>query len=212
MTLTGLPLIGLVAVACVAAGAVTVRRWSRAGIAARVAGVLLLEALVVGTAGLAVNRHEQFYPSWRALRGDTGTVAVAAPVVAGRLDDRPATTFRWRPAGLAQWHLAEPPLISLPADYRSRPDVEFPVVLTFGAAAPHVSAAVTVTIAPTARSVLSDLPASLRRDLRVTATGWDIVGGGPLGDALVAAGVGTRDHSPADLPPALAAPLRLPTS
>ncbi|GIF23744.1 lysyl-tRNA synthetase class 2 [Actinoplanes tereljensis] len=211
MRLTGLPLILLATATFAAIGAVTVWRWSRAWIAARVAGVLLLEASLVVAVGLVVNRHEQFYPSWAALRGETGTVAVAAPVAAGRLDELTATSFRWRPAELARWHLAAAPLVVLPADYRARPGVEFPVVLSFGAAVPRTPSAVTVTVAPTARTELSGLPAALRKDLRVTATGWDLVGGGRLGDAFVAAGIGVRDRSPADLPPALAAPLRLPT-
>jgi lysyl-tRNA synthetase class 2 len=213
--LTGLPLIALAALATVAAGAATYRVWSR-WVPARVAGVLLVEALAVVTVGLIVNRQAEFYPSWQALRGDTGTVATTAPVAAGRLDAQSTTApFRWHPAGLAAWHLSQPPLVTLPGDYRSRPGVSFPVVLSVGAATTRTPSVVTVTIAPTARTTALDLrtlPGELRHDLRVTATGWDVTGGGELGDALVAEGLGTRVHSPADLPPALAAPMKLPAA
>lgn len=221
MTLTGVPLLGLALALTLATGAATVRWWSRGGRwrpVTRTLGVLLVEALAVATAGLAFNRHEQFYPSWQALRGDTGTVAVTGHVAAGGLDHRlPPGPFPWRPAGLAAWHLAGPPLLTLPADYATRPDVTFPVVLDLvprGTAARRTAEAVTVTAAPTARTnavALRTLPAELRRALRVTAIGWDVVGGGRLGDALVRDGLAARDRSTDDLPPALAAPMRLPS-
>jgi lysyl-tRNA synthetase class 2 len=215
MSLTGWPLLLLTAAATVLAVAGTVRWWRRARMPVRAAAVLLLETLAVLTAGLVVNRQEQFYPSWRALRGDTGTVAVAAPAVAGRLDSLTASSFRWRPAGLPAWRLARPPLVTLPAGYRARPQVAFPVVLSLGAAAPRTASAVTVTVAPTAHTTafaLRTLPGELCHDLRTTPTGWDVIGGGALGDTFVAAGIAHRLPSPADLPPALAAPLRLPTA
>ncbi|GAA0584445.1 hypothetical protein GCM10010172_81780 [Paractinoplanes ferrugineus] len=48
------------------------------------------------------------------------------------------------------------------------------------------------TVATTARTTalaLRTLPGELRHDLRVTTTGWAVLGGGELGDALVAAGL-----------------------
>ena len=67
MSLTGLPLLLLSACATVLVTAATIRLWRRRRPAVRIAGVLLIEALVVLTAGLEVNRNEQFYPSWQAL-------------------------------------------------------------------------------------------------------------------------------------------------
>jgi lysyl-tRNA synthetase class 2 len=216
VSLTGLPLLVLSALATAVVGTLTVRLWGRIRIGGRFAGVLLLEALIVFTAGLVVNRQEQFYPSWQALRGDTGTTLITTGVRAGLLDDHlPAGPFGWRPPELAAWHLAAPPTVRLPAGYQQRPGVAFPVVLVFGAHAPRTPSVVTVTLAPTSHTTapaLRTLPGALRHDLRVTATGWDVIGGGALGDELVTAGVATRFPSPADMPPALAAPLRLPTS
>ena len=220
MSLTGLPLLSLSGLLTVATAALLVWLWRRAWIAARVGGVLLLEALVVFTIGLEVNRSQQFYPSWQALAGDTGTTSVTKQVHAGLLDEHlPPGPFRWRPPGLAAWHLAGPPLVTLPADYRDRPRVEFPVVLALGTRAPRTDNAVTVTITPTARTtaaeLLRTLPSDLRHDLRVSAVGWDVLGGRALGAAFAAgapAGLAQRDRPIGDLPPALAAPLRLPTS
>ncbi|MFI5889963.1 hypothetical protein ACIA5D_07555 [Actinoplanes sp. NPDC051513] len=216
MSLTGLPLLVLAALTTAIAGTLTVWRWGRIRVGGRFAGVLLLEALTVVTAGLAVNRQEQLYPSWQALRGDTGTKVETARVPAGLLDDHlPPGPFAWRPPELAAWRLAAPPTVRLPAGYRDRPGVTFPVVLVFGATAPRTPSAVTVTVAPTSHTTapaLRTLPTALRHDLRVTATGWDVVGGGALGNAFVADRVATRLRSPDEMPPALAAPLRLPAS
>jgi hypothetical protein len=216
MSLTGLPLLLLGALATVVIGALTIWQWRRIGVAGRFAGVLLLEALVVVTAGLQVNRQEQFYPSWQALRGDTGTTVITTRVHAGLLDQHvPPGPFPWRPPGLANWDLAAPPTVILPAGYRDRPNVEFPVVLSFGAAPPRAPSAVTVTMRPTPRTTtaaLRDLPSLLRHDLRVTPAGWDVIGGGRLGNSFVTDHVADRLPSTDDLPPALAAPLRLPPS
>ncbi|WP_433363064.1 hypothetical protein ACQPZX_31440 [Actinoplanes sp. CA-142083] len=216
MSLTGLPLLVLSALATVAIGTLTVWLWARIGAGGRFAGVLLFEALIVLTAGLVVNRQEQFYPSWPALRGDTGTALITSRVHAGRLDDHlPPGPFAWRPPELAAWRLAAPPTVRLPAGYQDRPDVTFPVVLVFGAAPARTKSAVTVTLAPTSHTTATavrTLPDALRHDLRVTATGWDVIGGGALGETFVTARVAARLPSPDDLPPALAAPLRLPSS
>jgi len=103
-------------------------------------------------------------------------------------------------------------------DYQERTEVDFPVVLVLGATAPHTPDAVTVRLAPTVKTTaaaLRTLPGELRHDLRVAQLGWDVVGGGKLGSAFIAtqpAGLADRVTSPGDLPPALAAPLRLPAS
>ncbi|WP_433293281.1 hypothetical protein ACQP2F_30235 [Actinoplanes sp. CA-030573] len=221
MSLTGLRLIALAAAALVGVAAATVWLWPRGARlrpVTRTLTVLLVEALTVLTVGLVVNRHEQFYPSWQALRGDTGTVATTAVVHAGVLDHHvPPGPFAWRPHDLAAWHLAAPPTVTLPADYAIRATVTFPVVLALGVPPPALGDAVLVRLAPTPRTTagaLLGLPSALRHDLRVTATGWDVVGGGPLGAAFVAAapaGLATRDRTPDEVPPALAAPLKLPS-
>lgn len=221
MSLTGLRLIALSAAALVAVAAATVWLWPRgAGLrpVTRTLSVLLLEALTVLTVGLAVNRHEQFYPSWPALRGDTGTVATTTVVHAGLLDNHlPPGPFAWRPRDLAAWHLAAPPTVTLPAGYATRARATFPVVLAIGVPPPTIADAVLVRLAPTPRTTagaLLGLPSALRHDLRVTTSGWDVVGGGPLGAAFVAAapaGLAARDRAPDELPPALAAPMRLPS-
>ena len=223
MSLTGLPLLLLSAFVTVLVTAATILLWRRGRrpvrITVRIAGVLLIEGLVVFTAGLVVNRGEQFYPSWQALAGRTGTGTVTEPVSAGVLDAHlPPGPFPWRPSGLSSWHLAGTPIVSLPVDYPERTAVTFPVVLALGTPAPHLPDAITVSLTPTAKTTaaaLRTLPGELRHDLRVSEIGWDVVGGGKLGSAFIAtqpAGLADRVTSPGDLPPALAAPLRLPAS
>ncbi len=233
MSLTGVPLILLSAALTGATGLATAWLWPRGGrlrTPTRAAGVLLLETLVVVTAGLAVNRHEQFYPSWAALAGQTGTITVDRATPAGRLDEvlpDAATVVLWRPPGLRDWRLAAPPRVVVPAGYRERAGDTFPVVLDLApsvppavAAARRTTDAVTVVAVPTAGTTapaLLSLPGELRRDIRVSAGGWDVVGAG--GEAALAAafvrdapaGFAACDRATDDLPPALAAPMRLPS-
>lgn len=218
MRLTGIPLILLAATATGAIVAATVRFWRTGRPAIRIIGILVAEALTVLTVGLVVNRQEQFYPSWQALRGDTGTVAVTERRQAGRLDEMVRSRqLTWRPPGLAAWHLSRPPTVTLPRDYRERPGMAFPVVLAVGRPARPAGEAVTVTIAPTAHTTaasLRRLPLDLAHDLRVTTTGWDVVGTGPLAAGFVAAapaGLAVLNQPVDALPPPLAAPLRLPS-
>ncbi|SNY61042.1 hypothetical protein [Paractinoplanes atraurantiacus] len=219
MSLTGRPLLALAATLTVVVGVATVVFWPRGGRlrpVTRTAGILLLEVLVVLTAGLEYNRREQFYPSWQALRGDTGTVAVTGEVRAGLLDGHALTgTLEWRPPGWGAWHLARAPRITVPADYANRPDVAFPVVLAFGGTPRRTTEAVTVTVEPTAATTataLLTLPAQLGRDLRVTAIDWDVRGSAPLAAAFVKAapaGLAVLDQPDGALPPALKAPKTL---
>lgn len=234
MTLTGTPLILLTAALAVAAGVTTAWLWPRGGRlrpVTRTLGVLLLEALVVATAGLVVNRHEQFYPSWAALFGHTGTITVTRATEAGRLDQLlpagQAVAVRWQPAALPDWRLAGPPRVVVPAGYRERPGDTFPVMLDLTAdAAGAVAAAlrtpdtVTVVAVPTAATTataLLSLPAELRRDVRVSDTGWAVSGTGaraPLAAAFARAapaGFARYGEVPGQLPPPLAAPMRLPS-
>ncbi|MFF5076619.1 hypothetical protein ACFY36_06180 [Actinoplanes sp. NPDC000266] len=221
MSLTGRPLLLLTATLAVVVGVATVFFWPRGGRLrplTRTTGILLLEVLLVLTAGLEYNRREQFYPSWQALRGDTGTVAVTGEVRAGLLDRHALDgAVAWRPPGWEAWHLAHAPRVTVPADYASRPDVAFPVVLAFGGEARRTPGAVTVTVEPTAATTataLLTLPVQLGRDLRVTATDWDVRGTTPLAAAFVRsapAGLAVLNQPAGALPPALKAPKTLPT-
>jgi lysyl-tRNA synthetase class 2 len=237
VTLTGVPLILLATAATVATGAATARLWPRGGRLrplTRTLGVLLLEALAVTTVGLVVNRQQQFYPSWAALAGHTGTSTVTRATEAGRFDarlpDGRATAVLWRPADLRAWRLAGPPRLVVPAGYRERPGDTFPVVLDLVpavravpaavAAALRATGAVTVVAVPTAATTaaaLRTLPGELRRDVRVSDAGWYVAGTGaqaPLAAAFVRAapaGLAASDRGTNQLPPALAAPMRLPS-
>jgi hypothetical protein len=194
MRLTGVPLIVLGLVAVAMSGAGTVLLWSRSGrwrLVGRTAGILLSELLLVLSVGLVVNRAEQFYPSWQALRGQTGTAAATVSRAAGRLDGtlrtHRAATVAWHPAGVARWHLAAAPALVVPAGYADRPAVTFPVVLELAGAHPAADT-VTVHLAPSARTTvasLASLPADLAGDVRVTPGGWAIVA--PMRDARFAA-------------------------
>jgi hypothetical protein len=210
MRLTGLPLIITTAVLGLLVIAATVLLWSRFGrwrLLTRTLGVVLAEALVVATVGLIANRSEEFYPSWQALRGDTGTTSSTAPPPAGRLDALLAggrSTLPWRPASLASWHLATTPTVLLPRDYRDRPSTTYPVVLVLAgstaeasaAAAAHADGVVTVVATPTAATTVAALGrmgVALGEDVRVTGYGWGLVASS--GSASLAAGL--VDSAPA---------------
>jgi hypothetical protein len=198
MELTGLPLIGLSLLATAAAGAGTVVRWNRFGrgrLIGRAAGVLVCEALLVVTAGLIANRHDQFYPSWAALAGDTGASSATATRAAGSLDgsfgaDR--LTMPWLPPDAAGWHLGAPPEISVPPGYVGARG-EFPALVALGGRATGGDL-VRVGAAPTGRTTaaaLADLPARLGTDLRVTGHGWALLASAR--DALLAGALIRRD-------------------
>jgi lysyl-tRNA synthetase class 2 len=229
--LTGRPLLLCAAAVTVLAAVLLVRLWPRGGRLrplARTAGVLLLEALLVFTVGLEVNRREDFYPSWAALAGDTGTGTVVDRVRAGRLDRSilpgRADVVAWQPPGLAAWRFAGPPRLVLPADYGSLPGDRFPVVLDLvpapaaAAAEQPTPGAVTVVAVPTratTAAALLSLPTELCHDLRVTRSGWAVEGSGPQGTLAAAfakdapAGLATPGRTADTLPPVLAAPMRL---
>jgi hypothetical protein len=194
MSLTGIPLLVLALLVTAGSITATVLLWSRAGrwrVAVRTAGILLVEASLVIGVGLIANREEQFYPSWPALAGQTGPSAAPRVQAAGRLDAGLRTsgpaTVAWRPPGAARWRLAAGPELVLPAGYRDRPGVTFPVLLDL-AGAHGEAGAVTLHLAPTAHSTaesLSSLADDLARDVRVTTRGWAILA--PMRDAPFAA-------------------------
>jgi hypothetical protein len=181
MELTGIPLILLTLVAAAAAVAGTILLWSRFGrwrLLSRAIGVLLCETLVVLSVGLIANRQEQFYPSWQALSGDTGTKSTTAARRAGRLDASfgpGRSTLAWQPPGSAAWHLKSNAEVAVPPGYRAHP--AFPALLALGGR-PAASGLVSVVAYPAVRTsaaTLADLPALLGVDLRVTGHGWAVV-------------------------------------
>ncbi|HEX7746720.1 MAG TPA: hypothetical protein VF462_15840, partial [Micromonosporaceae bacterium] len=142
VALTGIPLLVLVGLAAAGAVAATLAGWRRFGpfrIPVRVVGVLLIQALVLSTVGLAVNRSEQFYSSWDDLLQRDTTGARHRASGPGRLDQwvgqhdggagAQPFAFPWRPNGWAAWHLAVPPTVTVPADYLRHRDWRYPAVL-----------------------------------------------------------------------------------
>ena len=181
MALTGRPLIALTLLATAAVITATILLWSRSGrwrLVLRPAGVLLCEALVVLSAGLIVNRHEQFYPSWQALAGDTGPAPATAERAAGRLDSSfgPRLTVTWRPPGSAAWRLAGGTTVSVPRGYLgARGSV--PALIALGgrpAGADLVRVAADPTKQTTA-TALAGLPSALAAELRLTGHGWALL-------------------------------------
>jgi hypothetical protein len=193
MSLTGVPLIIVAVLATAAAGAGTVLLWSRYGrwrMFSRTIGILLTETLVAATVGLVSNRVEMFYPSWAALEGRTGTTVVPATQPAGRLDGlvhgAAAAVLPWHPAGAAAWRLAGAPRVVLPADYRNRPSVTYPAMVSLVDTGVEAAAAVraargvaavglvAVPTAGTAAAALATLPAQLTAAVRVNGRGWAV--------------------------------------
>jgi hypothetical protein len=193
MSLIGLPLIVVAFLATAVIGAGTVLLWHRSGrlrVPVRVIGVLAGQVALVLSVGLVANRSEQFYPSWEALIGRTGTATSTTAHTAGRLDEEVHTgVVPWRADRAAAWQLASAPSLLVPAGYADRPMVSFPVVLSL--VTPHgvrpLADTVTVVAAPTPKTTaasLAALSAELGRDLRVTARGWAIVA--PIRDVTLA--------------------------
>ena len=197
MSLVGLPLIALTLLATAAAITGTTLLWSRYGrwrLLSRSAGLLLCEALVVLSVGLIANRHEQFYPSWQALAGDTGTVPATAVRAAGRLDSSfgQKSTVAWQPPGSAAWHLAAPATVSVPPGYLAARG-SYPALIALGGR-PSGDGLIRVTVDPTRQTTataLTGLPAALGADLRLTGHGWALVASSA--HAILAARLTGRD-------------------
>ncbi|MEV6495086.1 hypothetical protein AB0M20_41665, partial [Actinoplanes sp. NPDC051633] len=123
MQVTSVPLIILAVLAAGSAVSATVLLWHRGGrwrLPLRAAGVVLCESLIVLSAGLIVNRGQDFYPTWQALAGDTGTASRTTARAAGDLDGSfgpGRLRTDWRPAGSAAWHLRSPARITVPGAY-----------------------------------------------------------------------------------------------
>ncbi|RZU54208.1 hypothetical protein EV385_6156 [Krasilnikovia cinnamomea] len=188
MRLTGIPLLVLAGAATLIAAAATVYAWPRGGrlrrVLTRTVGVVVVEALLVSTIFLGVNRDQSFYPSWDALAGGSG--AGDATPAAAHPSEPPPVTGRFGPA-VRGWHLAEPPTVVTPAGYAARPGTTYPVIVVLTAAA-HLAEArtaaqrtpgvVTVLLVPTAltsATALANLAAELRRAARAADQGWALV-------------------------------------
>jgi hypothetical protein len=189
VALTGLPLLVLAVVASLSLLYLTIRYWSR-GVVVRVVAILCVEALVLFTAGLVVNRaFDDLFPSWTALlHQDTVPAPAAQAATPARLDGwlrgRDSRTFAWTPAGERFWPLAQPPTVVVPAAYLSLAAQRFPVVVVVSPDPPEVVAdpptpAVLVWLRADridADFLTRTLPAALESDLRVTSGGWAAVG------------------------------------
>ncbi|WP_436532981.1 hypothetical protein [Actinoplanes sp. HUAS TT8] len=191
MSLTGIPLIAVAVLVTLLAAAATVVVWGRGGrarVVLRSGALLLTEVLVLVSVGLVVNRSEGFYPTWATLSQSGHTSGTTFAVTPGELDgwlraNGPA--FRWQPAGWTGWHLAQPPVVVVPAGYLDHPKWRYSavVVVDRGAgwtpAAPDsaVVAFVRTTASTSVNTLARDLPAALAHDLRVTGKRWALVAG-----------------------------------
>jgi hypothetical protein len=194
VALTGLPLLVLAVVASLSVLYLTIRHWSR-GVVVRVVGLLCVEALVLFTAGLVVNRaFDDLFPSWTALlHQDTVPAPPPEAATSARLDGwlrgRDSRTFDWTPAGERYWPLLQPPVVVVPAAYLSLAAQRFPVVVVVSPQPPEVVAdpptpAVLVWLRADRLDVsllTRTLPAALEADLRVSSGGWAAVGVGTDG-------------------------------
>jgi len=152
--ITGLPLILSAAFGTLAVVVATVLLWDRSGRARyllRAGGVLLAEALLLLTAGLTVNRSEQFYPTWDALLGtrsadesavDTTNGKTYRGSTPGALDHEltvragarsgAAQTFPWQSADWHAWGLAAAPTVITPPGYLLHPAWAYSAVVVVG--------------------------------------------------------------------------------
>src|SRR4051794_33652179 len=90
MSITGLPLLILVACGAVLlpAAAVVGRRRGRLRTVRVVAAVLVGQLLAAAALGLLVNRQQELFTSWSDLFGGAGGQLARPPVAAGGLDGR----------------------------------------------------------------------------------------------------------------------------
>jgi hypothetical protein len=185
MALTGTPLILLAAAGTVVVLAATVVLWSRAGRARyllRPAGILLTEALLLLTAGLVVNRHEQFYPTWAALRASADPPRTVTGPVAGGWDGwlagRGAGPFAWPDPAWPGRPPAPAPQVVPPEGYLARPGVRYPVIMVLGPLPARPAAArdaVVVYLPATGPEAVDAAATALPRNLRVSGHSWALV-------------------------------------
>jgi hypothetical protein len=121
------------------------RRLRRWWMPARVAGILVCELLLIFSAGLWLNRADDFYPSWSALLGGgpgrnvpptapTARLATSLPANAQQQGDHEGLSFAWRPPDLAAWRLGAVPIVYLPPAYFHSPTLSLPVIVALAPA------------------------------------------------------------------------------
>lgn len=124
--------------------------------------------------------------------------------------ERDGFVFTWKPAVVSSWHLDEAPIVYVPPAYFQRATSSFPVALvvapaalgakegawddrgvsrlvhsTAVAAIPAIVVFVRAALPADATSLGAGLPATLDRDLRVTAHSWAIIGIGAQAPAAL---------------------------
>jgi hypothetical protein len=211
MSLVGLPLQLLAVTGVVVAGAALavlwprLRGWWRLG---RIGGIIVCQLLLIFAVGLAVNRTEDFYPSWSALLGDNPPTIVTQPPPALSLSkwlhgqqahgERSGLSFQWRADEDRGWYLRAPTTVFLPRTYFLDPAAAMPVVVVLvgpehtadalswaparmAALAPKAPAAI-VLVQPGAAGPSAgfrrQFATQLASDLRVSPGGWGVVGVG----------------------------------
>ena len=213
MPLISIRLIALSAAITLAVAAGTVLLWRRNGRwrhVSRVLGVLLTEAFLVLTAGLIVNRSEQFYPTWKSLTVTAENESeIVAPTPDGLLDgylrqytERDGDAVApWQPAGWKAWNLGGAPTLTAPAAYLAKSTSSFPVVLALtgakqkwdtakaGALAKEIGAPAVMLVTPvsqetTATDLGVTIPTEISHDLRVHGFLWALVA--PIDEAVKA--------------------------
>ncbi|MFG1604933.1 hypothetical protein [Actinoplanes sp. NPDC049265] len=185
MALTGTPLILLAAAGTVAVLAATVLLWSRGGrlrYPLRPLGILLTEALLLVTAGLVANRHEQFYPSWAALAASADPPPTVTRPAAGGWDGwlvaRGPGPFAWPDPAWPARRLGRAPQVVPPDGYLTHPSLRYPVIVVLGpppARPPAARDSVVVYLPATGPEAVDAVATALPHDLRVSGHGWALV-------------------------------------
>ncbi len=182
MALTGTPLFALSFVALLGSLALTVICWRRGGrlrVLSRAGCILLCEALLLFTGGLAINdSFDGLYPSWSTLfQPDPSPSSSSDPIAAapgtsldlwlrGHASEgaKAGLVFSWKPRDLAAWHLPVTPAMYIPPTYFADAHLRFPVVVVVApaTAGPDESGWDPSTLAPlVAASTADPVPAIL---------------------------------------------------
>jgi hypothetical protein len=201
MELTSGTLLATAGIVCAAGLTALVLMWRRWGgrlVVLRAVGILACELLIVVTAGLAINRWGEFYPTWSSLRDDPSGASEPAvqrpdPGLTAAAPDGAQVGYllRWPATPLG---MTGPPLVWLPPSYFREPTEALPVVVVVagpdGGPAdgawsgnevpvgdrPAGGCVVFVRVSAQPASGLLTLPAELVRDLHVATHGWGAVG------------------------------------
>jgi hypothetical protein len=141
LALTGIPLLLLCWAGTKLVFGLTIVAWRHGGrvrVLTRTVSILLCEAMVLFTVGVAANRALDLYPSWAALLHPVPRpkpVAAPAARLDGWLHSRDVrggphgVTFAWEPPGWTGWGLREAPSVFVPQSYFTGSARHFPVVV-----------------------------------------------------------------------------------